>query len=305
MMKVQVLGTSSATPTESRQLSGQVVTYHDRHYLVDCGEGTQKQFLRFHIRTARLDAIFISHLHGDHIFGLPGLLTSLSLGGRTAPIRIHAPAGLKPMLDAIFEHSQSYLTYPLEFVALEDFAPGQAIFETRSLRVTSFELSHRIFCRGFKFEEVNKHAKVSPEAIERYGLIREQVLLLRNGTPVTLADGTVLEPDPLLLPPDPAVSFAYCSDTRYIPTLGEYLHGTTGIYHESTYLHQHVAKAEGTMHSTAHEAGLTAAAAQAKLLLLGHYSARYSDLSPLLAEAQAVFPAAQLAIEGNVYDIQL
>jgi ribonuclease Z len=304
MIRVQVLGTSSATPTESRHLSGQVISYHDRHYLVDCGEGTQRQFLRYHIRTARLDAIFITHLHGDHIFGLPGLLTSLSLGGRTAAIRLFAPAGLKPMLDAILEHSQSYLTYPLEFTALEDFAPGEVIFETRTLRVTTLELNHRIFCRGFIFEEINKRPRISPEAIEHFQIPRESLSLMKNGNPITLPDGRVLDPTPFLLPPEPPVSYAYCSDTRYLPDLGERLKGITGMYHEATYVHDHVAKAEATMHSTAREAAMTARDAQAKFLLLGHFSARYSDLYPLYEEASAVFPGTELAVEGQIYEVK-
>jgi len=261
------------------------------------------QILKYRVRTARLDAIFISHLHGDHIFGLPGLLTSLALGGRTAPLTLVGPAGLKMILDTIFQQSFSFLNYVLNFVALEDFELGEPVFETRYMRVSSIPLNHRIFCRGFRFEEINKRPRFNQEAIQDLEVPKEYLHLLKQGNTVTIPDGRTIAPAQVLLPPAAPMSYAYCSDTRYHEALVPYIEKTNLVYHEATFLHEHLLRAEATMHSTAREAAQIARAAGIGQLLLGHFSARYTDLSPILAEAQTIFAQTDLATEGNIYEV--
>lgn len=304
MFQLHILGTSSASPTEHRRPTAQVVSLNDRHYLVDCGEGTQMQLLRYHIRTGRLDAIFISHLHGDHVFGLPGLLTSLGLNGRTQALDLIAPAALQPMLKSVFDASHSYLPYELNFIPTDDFAAGSTVFETSTMRVELLPLEHRIFCRGFRFVEQNKRPKLDFLKAKQWDIPKEYFHLLKLGNSITLANGRVVEPDDILLPPDEPLSYAFCSDTRYVEALVPYIADSTLLYHESTFTHDLLARAEETHHSTALQAATIASMAKVKGLLLGHYSARYTDLSPILAEAQSVFPAAELTWEGRVVDIR-
>lgn len=304
MFHVHILGTASASPTEHRRPSAQVVSINDRHYLVDCGEGTQVQMLRYHIRFGRLDGIFISHLHGDHIFGLPGLLTSLGLNGRTLPLELFAPAALMPMLKGIFDASHSYLPYELRFTPTDDFAAGSVIFETSTVRVEILPLEHRVFCRGFRFVEQNKRPKLNFLLTKQLDIPKEYFHLLKLGNSITLPSGRVIEPSDILLPPDAPLSYAYCSDTRYAEALVPYIKDSTLLYHESTFLHELLPRAQETHHSTALQAATIAKMANVRGLLLGHYSARYNDLTPILAEAQTIFPAAELSWEGLVVDVR-
>lgn len=291
-------------PTNTRMPSAQVVTLNDRHHLVDCGEGTQIQLLRNRVRYARLDAIFISHLHGDHILGLPGLLTSLSLYERNFPLKLFAPAALATILEVIFTHTYSHLGYELEFVPLEDFEPGSVIYEGPQFQVQLLPLSHRIFCRGFRFQEVNKRPRFDFYKAKALDIPNDYFPLLKQGNSVSLPDGRSISPDDVLSPPDSPKSYAYCSDTRYYEELVDYIRDTSLLYHESTFLHELKHRADETYHSTALEAAHIAALAGAGQLLLGHYSARYLDLQPLLDEARSVFPNTFLAREGDFYDLK-
>ncbi len=304
MFQVQILGASAAIPTNQHLPSAQVVTYHDRHHLVDCGEGTQMQLLKYRVKLSRLDAIFISHLHGDHVLGLPGLLTSMSLYGRNFPLKLYAPSALKEVLDLIFKQTQSYLVYDLEFIPMEDFAPGEVIYETPRLQVTSVPLNHRIFCRGFRFSEHSKRPKFDFYKAKALNIPNSYFGLLKQGVSITLEDGTEIHPDMVLHPPDSPLSYAYCSDTRFQESLVDYIKDTTLLYHEATFMHDMLVRAQETCHSTSHEAAQMAKIAQVKHLLLGHYSARYKNLTPLLEEAQAVFPHTELAIEGSIFKIK-
>lgn len=304
IFKVHILGTSSAIPTHTRLQTAQVVNHNDRYYLIDCGEGTQLQLLHRGIKLTRLDAIFISHLHGDHILGLPGLLTSLSIYQRTAPLKLFAPKDIKPILDTFLKHSHSYLTYPLEFYPTEDFEVGDVIFEAKQLKVSLLPLKHRVFCRGFRFIEANKRPKFDFYKAKGLGIPNNYFSLLKLGNNITLEDGRTVEAQEVLIPPDPPKSYAYCSDTKYNEELVPYIQGTTLLYHESTFTQDLKSRAHATGHSTAFEAASIAKMAEVKHLLLGHFSARYKDLSVLKQEASEVFTNVYIAREGEVYDLK-
>ncbi|MCB0839708.1 MAG: ribonuclease Z [Bacteroidetes bacterium] len=304
MFQVQILGTSAAIPTNSRLPSAQVVTINDRHHLVDCGEGTQMQLIKHRVKFARLDVIFISHLHGDHILGLPGLLNSLSLYERNFPLKLYAPSGLKQILDLVFAQTHSYLNYELEFIPMEDFAVGDIIYDTERYRVRCLPLEHRIFCRGFKFEEVNKRPKFDFYKAKALEIPNNYFNLLKQGNIITLENGRTVHPEEVLLPPDNPLSFAYCSDTSYHEELIEHIKHTKLLYHEATFLHNMKDRAEATCHSTALQAGKIARSAEVRQLLLGHFSARYKNLQPILDEARSVFPNTMLAKEGYVFNLK-
>jgi ribonuclease Z len=304
MFQVQILGTSAAIPTKFHRPSAQVVSYHDRHYLVDCGEGTQMQLLRYRVKLARLDAIFISHLHGDHVFGLPGLLTSMSLYGRNFPLKLYAPAALKKVLEDTFKQTESYLMYDLEFIPMEDFEPGSVIFDTKRLKVYSLPLEHRIFCRGFRFEEYDKRPKFNFYEAKALEIPNEYFALLKQGNEVTLPDGRLINPGQVLSPPDPILSYAYCSDTKYSEPLVDYIKEATVLYHESTFLDDMKKRAAETAHSTSREAAEIAKRAAVRQLILGHFSARYKSLEPMLMEAREIFPYTELANEGKIFKIK-
>ncbi|MCI4667072.1 MAG: ribonuclease Z [Bacteroidia bacterium] len=302
--EVRIFGTGSAIPTNSRLPSSQIVTINDRHYLVDCGEGTQIQLIRNRIKFSRLDAIFISHMHGDHVLGVPGLLNSLSMYERTHPLKIFAPAGLKDVLDVIFAQTHSYLTYELEFFPLEDYKPGAVIYKTDKFEVSSLPLEHRVFCRGFLFREVNKKPKFDFYKAKALGVPNNYFKLLKQGNTIQLADGREILPDMVLGEAEPPMSYAYCSDTRFVEKLVPYIKRSMLLYHESTFLHDMKSRADETYHSTAKEAATLAKMAEVKHLLLGHFSARYRDLTPFMEEAKEIFSNVQIAREGQVLKLK-
>jgi len=304
MFSVRILGSSSATPAFQRFTSAQVVNYHDRYYLIDCGEGVQMQLQKYRIKYSRIDGIFISHLHGDHILGAPGLLSSLSIFERKNPLPIYAPRGLKEILELIFHHSDTQLSYELQFHALEDFEAGDVIFSTDRLEVKTIPLQHRTFCNGFLFQEKNKRRKFNFYRAKELGIPKEYFHLIKQGNDVTLKDGTHIPVDEVLFPAEEPLSYAYCSDTRYNDTYIPYFEKATLLYHESTFLDVMKARAETTDHSTAKEAGMAARRADVKKLIIGHFSARYKDLTPLKDEAREEFPNTSLALEGRVFDLR-
>lgn len=304
MFSVRILGCSSATPAFSRFTSAQVVSHNDRYYLIDCGEGTQMQLQKYHIKYSRVDALFISHLHGDHMLGAPGLLSSLSIYERTKPLPVFAPRGLMEILQMIFHYSDTVLRYPIEFHPLEDFAPGEVIFSSDRLEVVSIPLKHRSFCRGFIFREKNKRRKFDFFKAKAWDIPKEYFHLLKQEKDVTLLDGRIIRADDLLFPRESPCAYAYCSDTMPHPELIDYIREVTLLYHEATFTYDMRARAYETHHSTARDAGTVAAQANAKELIIGHFSARYRELEPLLQEAREVFPNTELALEGKVFDLR-
>lgn len=304
MFSVRILGSSSATPAFSRFTSAQVVNFNDRYYLVDCGEGTQMQLQKFRIKFSRIDALFISHLHGDHMLGAPGLLSSLSIYERTKPLHVFAPSGLMEILQMIFKSSDTVLRYEILFHPLEDFKPGEVIFSTDRLEVVTLPLEHRSFCRGFLFREKNKRRKFNFFKAKELEIPKAYFHLLKQERDIQLPDGREIKADDLLFPSESPLSYAYCSDTMESPTLIPMIKNVNLLYHEATFMSDLEDRAHQTHHSTAAEAGRVAQKAEVKKLIIGHFSARYRDLEPLLEEAQTQFANTELAIEGKVFDLR-
>lgn len=300
--RVHILGCGSALPTAHHNPSSQVVEIRGKFFMVDCGEGTQAQVRRSHINFSKLQAVFISHIHGDHVFGLMGMISTFGLQGRTAPLHVYAPEGYEALFHAEMQMFCSTIDYEVIFHPV-DTSVRQVIFEDRSLTVETIPLKHRMPCAGFLFKEKQGERHINPKALEFYNVPRSQINNLRAGLDWTSPEGEVIPNDKLTTPPDPVRSYAYCSDTRYMQSLGKDLSGVTMLYHEATYGEDMKDNAVKYMHSTAREAALTAKAAGAGKLLLGHYSQRYSDERPLLNEAKQVFENTLLSNEGMTIDV--
>lgn len=300
-MLITILGNNSALPAYGRHPTCQAVTANGEVLLLDCGEGTQVQMQRYGVRWRKLHHIFISHLHGDHYFGLPGLLNSMSLGGRTEPLHLYAPAALQPILDSIMAVADSEFTYPFTFHALPQ-GSGMLV-NTDNIKVTCFPVMHRIQCHGFLIEEKNRGRKILPDKCEEYGVPQSFFRGLKSGHDYIAPDGRVVANN-LVTTDGPAVKrYAYCADTIFTDTFVEFVKDVDMIYHECTYLHGDVEKAKARFHSTAREAAEIARMAGAGRLLLGHFSSRYKDLAPFAEEACLVFPASEVSVEGVTYEI--
>lgn len=300
--RVHILGCGSALPTLRHYASSQVVEVRGKLFMIDCGEGTQMQLRRSRLGFIRIGHVFISHLHGDHCLGLVGMLSTFGMLGRTAPLHIYATARLEPMLRsqvATFCHG---LDYELCFHPV-DTARSEVIYEDRSLTVTTIPLDHRVPCCGFLFREKPVLPHIRRDIIDMYGIPLSQINNIKNGQDWTTPDGEVIPNSRLTLPADAPRSYAYCSDTRYMPNLHTMLKGVTTLYHESTYGSDNAVMARKYFHSTAAEAARTARDAGAGQLVLGHYSARYEDETVLLDEARAIFGNTVLADEMAVINV--
>ena len=294
---LHILGCGSALPTLHHNPSAQVVEIRGKLFLVDCGEGTQIALRRSHQRFTAINAVFISHLHGDHCLGLMGLISTFGLLGRTAPLHIYAPGDLEPLLEAEQKVYCSHLDYQLVFHAI-DTRQSAVIYDDRSVSIETIPLEHRVPCCGFLFREKPTLPHIRREMIDQYQIPLCYINVIKNGASWELPDGTILSHEELTIPAAPARSYAYCSDTRYMPHLHERLKGVSLLYHEATYAADKRDNAAKYFHSTAAEAAQVAADAGAGRLILGHFSARYNDESVLLSEAQAIFPNTILAREG-------
>ena len=265
-----ILGSSSATPTSNRNPSAQLVNLYDRLFLIDCGEGTQVQLRKFKIKFQRINHIFISHLHGDHYFGLPGLLSSMSLLGRNIDLHLYGPPALKEIIDLNYKYSDTHLNYSLIFHPI-DASKQEVLFEDERVMIKTIVLNHRIPCTGFLFTEKS--------AIDSY----LKTSLLENYR---------------------THSYAYCSDTCFDNNVIEQIKDTTVLYHEATFMEDRIERAIKTFHSTSKQAATVALRGGVSKLILGHFSARYSNLEPLLLEAKEIFPNSYLAIEGEKIKIE-
>lgn len=297
-----VLGTGSALPAMGRNPSAQLLVHHNHHFLIDCGEGTQMQLRRFHLKASRINHILISHLHGDHYLGLPGFLASLHLQNRTHELHLYAHEPLKEILDVQFRHSDTHLRFPLVF----HFLPhGQAasIYEDEHLIIDAFPLNHRIACHGFVFREKQKLLPLRKEALHLHKVSPEFYPKLKRGEDYVLPDGTSLPNALFTLARPDSFSYAYCSDTLYDPTITPHISKVSLLYHESTFLTEMETRARETYHSTAAQAAIMARESGAEKLLLGHFSARYRDLQPFADEAAELFGQVMLAEEGQTYRI--
>jgi len=298
MFGVTILGNNSALPAYDRHPTAQVITMGDHQFLLDCGEGTQMQLSRFKIRHSRISRIFISHLHGDHYFGLIGLLTSMGLLGREQPLFLYAPPGLLPIIQLQLQVADTVLPYPLHFHALEE--EGILIDEFK-FRVRCFKTKHRIPCWGFVFEEKKFPRKLIREKAIEFGIPAVFFDRLKMGEDYQLKSGGTIPNEWVTLPNRPGRSYAYCADTLYMPELVDKISGCSLVYHEATYLHELAERAYARFHSTSKQAAQIAEAAGATQLLIGHFSSKYEQLDLLLQEALEVFPRTQLALEGCTF----
>jgi ribonuclease Z len=299
---VHILGCGSALPTLKHFASSQVVEIRGKFFMIDCGEGTQIQLRRSHVGFTKIQAIFISHLHGDHCFGLIGLISTFGMLGRTAPLHIYAPQALRSLLDEQMELFCNGLDYRVEFHAV-DTTKHQVIFEDRSLTVESIPLSHRIPCAGFLFREKPTLPHIRRDMIDCYDIPVSQINNIKAGADWTTEDGEVIPNSRLVTPADPPRSYAYCCDTRYMPALHEMVEGVNMLYHDSTYDSSCADRAKLYYHSTSQQAAMVARDAHAGTLILGHFSARYDNESAILDEARAIFPNTVLANEGKVFEV--
>lgn len=300
--KIHILGCGSALPTLKHNASSQLIEMRGKCFMVDCGEGAQMQFRRSHIHFSKLNAIFISHMHGDHCFGLMGLLSTLGMLGRTSKLRIYAPKDYEPLFRQQVEFFMQTMEYEMEMIPV-DTEKQQVIYEDHSLTVETVPLQHRVPCCGFIFREKPTLPHIRRDMIDYYGIPVSQINNIKNGADWTNEDGDVIPNARLVQPADSPRSYAYCSDTRFMPALKEQVKGVTVLYHESTYTSEQEDRAKIYYHSTARQAATIAAGAGVGTLLLGHYSARYNDEQVLLEEAKAVFPNSILTQEGMVFDV--
>lgn len=300
--RVHILGCGSALPTLHHNASAQVVEIRGKLFLVDCGEGTQVQLRRSRLRFTKISAVFITHLHGDHCFGLIGMLSTFGLLGRTARLAIYAPAALEDMLKQQMQLFCHDFDYEVDFHAV-DTSQQQVIYKDRSLTVESIPLEHRMPCCGYLFREKPSMPHIRRDMIDFYQIPTSQINNIKAGADWTTPDGEVVKNERLVEPADPTRSYAYCSDTRYIPTLPSRIKGVSTLYHESTYGEDNLLMAQKYYHSTARQAALVAREAGVGQLLLGHYSSRYEDEQVLLREAREVFENTHLTDENAVFDV--
>lgn len=298
---VTILGSNSALPAHGRHPSAQLLTIDHHQILVDCGEGTIFRLSDLKLSKMKVEAIFISHLHGDHVYGLPGLVTSLILMGRKEPLTIVGPKGIKKMLEQIFEASWTRLNYPLEFLET-DSEKHALVFSTTSYTVETIPLSHRVPCNGYLFRQQERPKNIREEIVSDYQLNPGQIISLKSGREVETPQGT-LHPDDVLYVKHTAKSYAYCSDTVYLPPIIPVIKDVDLLYHEATYLDDFAEKAKERGHSTARQAGMMARQAGVKKLLLGHPSSKYANVDALVQEAQNEFQNTFFAKEGLTIEV--
>lgn len=302
MIKVTVLGRASAKPTVTSHPSAQIVNVNEQYYLVDAGEGTQQQMFRRGINPLKLRAVFISHLHGDHVFGLFPLLSTMGLCGRQMPLKVFAPRPFDEMLEFHLKYFDEHLPYQVEWVEV-DTTKHSCIFENKSVEVWSVPLRHKIPCAGFHFKERSPELNVHKFKIEKYSLSIAQIVAAKRGEDITLEDGTVVENSELTYLPFTPKSYAYLSDTSRSAVAARRIKGVDLLYHEATYTKEFARDAKERGHSTAADAAQIAVAAEAKALIIGHFSSRYKSPEALLAEAKEIFENTQLAEEGETYTL--
>ena len=293
---LHILGCGSALPTTRHLATSQVIDLRDKLYMIDCGEATQVQMRRMHIKFSRLNHIFISHLHGDHCFGLPGLISTLGMLGRNGELVIHGPKEVEEYMRPILDLFCKGLPYEVRFNAVDTTTSG-LVMEDRSLSVYSIPLKHRIPCCGYLFVEKPKEAHIIREMVDFYQVPVRCMQDIKRGADYVTPEGEVISNARLTRPADPPRRYAYCSDTAFVPEIIPLIEGVDLLYHEATFMVCDAARAKETFHSTASQAAEIARKAQVKRLVVGHYSARYEDLTGLKAEADQIFPNTILAQE--------
>ena len=295
--EVNILGCGSALPTTRHYSSSQVVNIREKLFMIDCGEGAQLQLRRSKLKFTRLNHIFISHLHGDHCFGLMGLISTFGLLGRTATLHIYAHEDLEKLLAPQLEYFCKGMTYEVAFHSINP-NKAEVIYDDRSVSVTTIPLKHRIPTCGFLFQEKQTPNHIIRDMVDFYRVPVFELNRIKNGEDYVTPDGTVVPNHRLTTPSDSPRSYAYCSDTAYLKSIVPQIKGVDLLFHEGTFAQCDAARAKETYHTTAAQAAEIALEAEAKQLVIGHFSARYEDESILLKEAQAIFPSTLLAKEN-------
>jgi ribonuclease Z len=292
--ELTVLGSNSALPSFGRHLSAQILNVDSSLFLIDCGEGTQIRMMDFKVKMNKIERVFISHLHGDHIFGLAGLIMTLGLQGRSKPLYIYSPPGLEQVIDAQLVGNYAF---PVYFI-VNDAGKSVLLFENQSVEVFSIPLLHRVPCNGFLFVQKTASPNMRKDKIIEYSIPYHKINAIKNGDDFVTENGRIVPHSELTSKPPPPLKYAYCSDTAYFKEIVPFVKGVDLLYHEATFMHDLLDKANKTMHSTARQAAGIARQADVKKLLLGHFSARYKNLNPLLDEAKLVFENTFLPVEG-------
>ena len=300
--QVTILGCGSAMPTTYRNPTSQLIEVNDKLFMIDCGEGTQLQMRKQKAKMSKLHSIFISHLHGDHVFGLPGLLSTLSLMGRKGELYIYAHQELELFLIPFTKYFGSQLTYKIKHIHIDPHHHTQ-IYENNSIKVSSFPLMHRIHTNGFVIEEKESPRHMIREMIDFYKIPFGKIKDIKSGADYITEDRKVIKNSSLTSAPIPPRKYAYCSDTAYAPSIVQYIKGVDVLYHEATFSELDIARAKQTNHSTAREAAEIAKQAEVKKLIIGHFSSRYKELDHLLLEAKLAFEHTELAYEGMKIDL--
>lgn len=302
-INLTILGCHSATPRVNAFPTSQFLEIKNQHFLIDCGEGTQVQLRKYGVKFSKIKRIFISHLHGDHFYGLIGLVSTFMLLNRESDLHIYGPKGLKEIITLQLKLSKSWTNYPLIFHELSS-TKSELIFEDEKVEVHTIPLNHRVYTNGFLFKEKLGERKLNMSEISKYKEIEIcDYQNLKNGRNYTLKNGEVIENKHLTLDPPKPKSYAYCSDTSYFPEIVSIINGVDCLYHETTFLQDKVELAETTKHSTALQAAKIARLANVKQLIIGHYSSRYKKKEDFKNEAQQVFENTFLAIEGKTFSI--
>ena len=300
--ELNILGCGSAKPTTRHQPTSQILNVRGKFFMIDCGEGVQTQMQKMGLSMMNIGHIFISHNHGDHVFGLPGLIGTMDLLGRTSELHVHGPLQVGDFIDYLLKTFYTDIGYNVIFHPV-DVHQHALVYEDRSITVHSIPLQHRLPTCGYLFREKPGLPHIRREMIDAFNIPISQINNIKAGASWTTEDGTIIPHERLTTPANPPRSYAYCSDTVYLPHLKDILNGVTLLYHEATYMHERAPRAEQTRHSTALQAAMQARDAKVEQLCIGHFSASLKDENSLLREAQSVFPNTILANEGLVIRI--
>ncbi|SHG91831.1 RNAse Z [Flavobacterium fluvii] len=300
-MNLTILGCYAATPRTFTNPTSQVLEIRNRLFLIDCGEGTQVQLRKNKIKFSKINHVFISHLHGDHFFGLIGLISTFALLNRTTDLHIYGPKGIKEIINLQLRLSNSWTKYGLFFHELES-KESEVVFEDDKVIVKTIPLNHRVYTNGFLFQEKIRERKLNLDAVQSYEIEKCYYQNIKNGKDITLDDGRLVENHKLTFDPVPPMSYAFCSDTVYNENIIPIIKEVDVLYHESTFLESEEALAEKTMHSTAKEAARIALKANVQQLVLGHYSTRYDSIELFKEQAETIFPNILLAEDGKSFE---
>ena len=301
-MKLTILGSCSAYPTLNRFTTSQILQINGKSFLIDCGEGAQIQLRKNKIKFNSIEDILISHLHGDHFFGLPGLILTFNLLGREKPLNIYGPKGIKKIIVSLLKIGNTWTNYKLNFTELKN-PKSEIIYDKNDISITTIPLYHGIYTNGFLFRKKTSVHKLMVDKAQSYGIDKTQFAGIKLGKDGIKTDGSIIKNIKLVEPLNPDLTYAYCGDTLFNEKIIEQTKGCNLLYHESTFLKKHENFAKKTFHSTAEQAALIAKKSNVKKLILGHFSTRYKDLDLFIKESKFIFPNVDLAIENKIFTI--